>query len=137
MLADSAQAVAGKLYILGGGWSIRNAEPSPMALALKIEVPWDQSNIKHSFRLILLDADGNQIKIKTSEGEKAIEIRGNFEAGRPSGLISGTPLDIALAINFSPFPLDTSSRYVLKLYINEETFDEWSLGFSTRPPKEK
>ena len=43
LLADSAQAINGKLYILGGGWSIADPGPVVMALAMKIEVPWDQA----------------------------------------------------------------------------------------------
>ena len=41
MLADSAQAVAGKLYILGGGWSMTGPAATPSALAIKFEVPWE------------------------------------------------------------------------------------------------
>ena len=33
LLADAAQAVEGKLYILGGGWSITGPDPSPMSRA--------------------------------------------------------------------------------------------------------
>lgn len=135
LLADAAQAIGGKLYILGGGWSITGPEPAPMAIALKIEVPWDQANIKHDFRLVLLDADGNHVTTKTDKGEKNIEISGNFEAGRRAGLIPGTPLDVSLAINFPAFPLKPSSRYAWKLYINEKTEAWWSVGFSTRTPK--
>ena len=39
LLADAAQAVNGKLYILGGGWSVAGPDPTPMAIALKMEVP--------------------------------------------------------------------------------------------------
>ena len=36
LLADSAQAVEGKLYILGGGWNITGPEPSPSGIAIYI-----------------------------------------------------------------------------------------------------
>ena len=36
MLADAAQAVEGKLYILGGGWSVTGPEPSASAIAAYI-----------------------------------------------------------------------------------------------------
>ena len=58
LLADAAQAAEGKLYVLGGGWSITGPDPSPMALAIKIEVPWDQANHPHTCRLELLDSEG-------------------------------------------------------------------------------
>src|SRR5213594_576499 len=56
LLADSAQAVNGKLYILGGGWSIIGPDPAATAIAIKIDVPWDLANRSHTFRLALLDA---------------------------------------------------------------------------------
>jgi hypothetical protein len=40
LLADAAQEAAGKLYILGGGWSVTGPQMPPMAIALKIDVPW-------------------------------------------------------------------------------------------------
>jgi hypothetical protein len=39
LLADVVHAVNGTLYILGGGWSATGPDPSPSALALKIDVP--------------------------------------------------------------------------------------------------
>ena len=38
LLCDSAQVADGKLYILGGGWSMTGPDPVPSAVALKIDV---------------------------------------------------------------------------------------------------
>ena len=58
MLADSAQVADGKLfYILGGGWSI-TGPPAPSAIALLVEVPWDQTNRRLEWRFELVDSDG-------------------------------------------------------------------------------
>lgn len=132
ILADAAQAVGGKLYILGGGWSITGPTLIPSAIAIKIEVPWDQTNEEHKFRLALYDADGNVVKQEEDEEKKPIGIINTFETGRPAGLIHGTPIDVALAINIPPISLKPNSRYVWQLFINDETKDEWRLGFSTR-----
>ncbi len=70
LLADAAQAVEGKLYILGGGWSIIGPEPTPMAFAIKIEVPWTEANIRHQLRVALYDEDGQPVIIPTSAGER-------------------------------------------------------------------
>ena len=58
MLADAAQSVDNKLFILGGGWSVTGPGPTTMAIALKIEVPWDQTNRRHQWRIELVEADG-------------------------------------------------------------------------------
>ena len=37
LLADSAQVADGKLYVLGGGWSLTGPDPTPSAVAIKLE----------------------------------------------------------------------------------------------------
>jgi hypothetical protein len=134
MLADAAQAVEGKLYILGGGWSITGPEPAPSAIAVYIQVPWDRTNVQHNFRLELLDSDGQPV---TAEGpdssEEPIVIEGGFEVGRPAGLKPGTPIDVPLAVNIAPLPLPAGGRYEWRLSIDGEGSEDWSLPFSTRP----
>ncbi len=133
LLADAAQAVDGKLYILGGGWSITGPDPTPMAIALKIDVPWTEANNTHKLRLALFDEDGQPVQVPTQTGEQPFEIHSSFEVGRPPGLKSGTPLDLALAINFPPLPLRPNSRYVWRCFIDEIASEDWQVSFSTRP----
>jgi Family of unknown function (DUF6941) len=133
LLADAAQSVDGKLYILGGGWSLTGPTPTPSAVALKLEVPWDQANTKHTFDLSLLDADGNPVVVPTPQGEQAIQLGGEFEVGRPAGLIPGTPIDITMAISLGPLPLPAGSRFTWRLTIDNTAEDDWYVSFSTRP----
>jgi len=130
LLADAVQAVNGKLYVLGGGWSIAGPELAPSGLAIKIDVPWDEANKKHRFRLALLDADGRAVMVPG--GQAAVEVSGEFEAGRPAGLRPGTPLDVVLALNIGPLLLDADSRYVWRCWIDEQTREDWEVSFSTR-----
>ncbi|HEV8672685.1 MAG TPA: hypothetical protein VGX21_01455 [Methylomirabilota bacterium] len=132
LLADAVQAVNGKLYVLGGGWSIIGPEPTPSAIAMKVEVPWDEANKKHRFRLALIDADGHPVTAPTSGGDRPVEIAGEFEAGRPAGLKAGSPLDVVVALNIGPLPLQADSRYVWRCWIDEQTREDWEVGFSTR-----
>ncbi|MGZ5348429.1 MAG: DUF6941 family protein, partial [Solirubrobacterales bacterium] len=96
LLADAAQAVGGKLYILGGGWSQTGPGPVPSSIAIYIQIPWDQANDRHTLHLQLLDSDGQSVP---DESGNAVAIEGQFETGRPPGLKPGTPLDFALAMN--------------------------------------
>jgi hypothetical protein len=136
MLADSAQAVNGKLYILGGGWSITGPDPTPMAIVIKIEVPWTNANTPHELRLALFDEDERPVVVPTPTGEHAFEIHSRFEVGRPPGLKPETPLDVPMAINIGPLPLRPNSRYVWRCFIDDQSEDEWQVTFSTRPPKQ-
>ncbi len=133
LLCDSAQAVNGKLYVLGGGWNLIGPEPSPSALALQIDVPWDEANRQHHLRLTLVTDDGRPVNVPTPEGERPMEIGADFEVGRPAGHRAGTPLSVVMGINIGPLPLQPSGRYEWRCYINDRTDDDWRLGFSTRP----
>ena len=129
LLADAAQVAEGKLYILGGGWSMTGPPEVPSAIAIKIEVPWDQANRQHHFLLELFDADGQTVKM----GNDAVRIQGQFETGRPAGLAPGTPLDVPLAISIGPLSL-APGRYAWRCSVDGETHEDWEIYFTKRAP---
>jgi hypothetical protein len=121
--------VEGKLYVLGGGWSVTGPQPTPMAIALKIDVPWDQANARHVWRIQLVDADGQPVEV---EEAGAVRIEQEFELGRPAGVKPGTSLDFVLAINIPPLPLETGKQYAWTLTIDGESDEDWRLPFAVR-----
>lgn len=129
LLADSAQSVAGKLYVLGGGWSV-TAPGVPHAVALHFQVPWDQSDDVHRFRLTLLTADGATVGAETGT---PVTVEGEFQTGRPAGIKKGVPLDSTLAINIPPLQLTPDARYEWRLEVDGEMDEDWRLPFSTAP----
>ncbi len=133
LLADYAQVSDGKLTVVGGGWSRTGPDPLPFAIALLVLVPWDQANRKHVMRLELVDSDGNPVMMDGEEGEAAVVFFDDieFEVGRPAGVKPGTPLDLPLAINSAPLPLDPG-RYEWRLTIDGESDEEWRLAFTVR-----
>jgi hypothetical protein len=139
LLADYATVTEGKLTIVGGGWSITGPEPQPFGIAILIHVPWDQANTKHTLRLELLDSDGSAVTVPTEEeGDQPIVFFDDveFEVGRPPGLKPGTPLELPVAINSGPLPLETGSRYEWVLSIDGDTDVDWHLPFSVRSEDE-
>jgi hypothetical protein len=84
------------------GWSIIGSEPTPMAIAIKVEVPWEEANRVHSLQLSLISEDGHPVLVPTPVGDRPVELSMEFEVGRPLGLRAGTPLDVPLAINLGP-----------------------------------
>lgn len=134
LLADFAEAINGKLYIMGGGWSITAPAPGPMALAVKIEVPWTEANKKHQLTMELVDDDGQPVVFSPEEGAEAggVHVQGDFEVGRPPGLIPGTPIDLAVGLNIGRGPLQPSSRYTWRLFIDGYHDEDWEVSFSTR-----
>lgn len=133
LLADSAQAVGGKLYILGGGWSIAGPGPFPSAIAALIQVPWTETNVKHTFTLNIVDSDENALLVPTPFGEQAFQIKSEFEVGRPAGVKPGTPIDVPIAINLGALPFKTDTKYLWRLVIDEDTTKSADCAFYIRP----
>ncbi len=139
LLADFAQVADGKLTVVGGGWSMTGPEPMPFGIAILIRVPWDQANHRHLMRLELLDADGRPVTVTVeteddSEDEPEAVIFFDdveFEVGRPAGVKPGTPLDLPLAVNAGPMPLEPGV-YEWRLTIDGIGDEDWRLPFTVR-----
>ena len=132
MLADAAQVAGGKLYVLGGGWSVLYA-PASFAIALKIEVPWTQGEDTHELRMELLDEDGQVVL--GLEDKPLITIESTFRTGVPDGIKPGTPIDAVAAFPIPPLQLQPG-RYEWRLTIDGQGDDDWHVGItrSERPP---
>ncbi len=133
MLCDAVQAAEGKLFILGGGWSMTGPAPAPYGIAILIEVPWDRANEQIPVGLELLTEDGMPVSESGPEGDVPVRIDGQIEVGRPPGLAPGSPLVVPMAVNIGPMPLPPGSRYFWQLSINKESNGDWRLPFSIRP----
>lgn len=133
LLCDAAQAADGKLYVLGGGWSVTGPLPTPSAIALLFEVPWDQANQRHDVVLELLDQDGMPVTVAGPEGESTVRVAAELEVGRPAGLPPGSPLSATMAINVGALPLPPGGRFEWRLSVDEESDQDWRLPFSVRP----
>jgi hypothetical protein len=115
ILADSVQAVDGKLYMLGGGWDQRTSqsypEPIQLGLAISLLVPWDETNQKQSLAIAIRDSDGRDV-VPT--------INGQIEVGRPPGLRPGVTQRSLMAIN-AGFPLPAPGRYEVSVSLPDGT----------------
>ena len=132
LLADAAQEVRGKLYILGGGWSVTGPDVPPMALAIKLDVPWSDANATHEFELTLVDTDGRAVNMtESTQGTHEVRIEGSFEVGRPPGLPPGSDIDCAFTVNVGALPL-AGGRYAWQLWIDGETAEDWQRPFQVR-----
>ncbi len=92
ILADAAEVVNKKLYLMGGGWDKLIVNELPynltMAAALSILVPWTEANIIRSFA----------IEIQTADADRIAKMPGQFEVGRPPGARQGQPLRVQVAL---------------------------------------
>ncbi len=126
MLADSAQVAENKLFILGGGITVIPTTPAPLAIAVKIEIPWDRADVTHDWTLELLDADGMCVMVN----DLPVLVQGQFQIGRADHLPPGSPLPMPLAVNFSGLSLPAGQRFAWRLVIDDTTEPDWQLAFS-------
>ena len=99
ILADSAQVVGNKLYLLGGGWDRLNINRDfPVnqrcAIAVAIKIPWNETNLKHELEVEVMSEDPD-----TEEPKSLAKINGQFEVGRPVGIPAGQDQRIQMAID--------------------------------------
>jgi hypothetical protein len=110
ILADAVQAVNGKLYMLGGGWTTLHAATipttHPLGIALAFRVPWKETNEVHRLEIKIMDADGAPI-IPPMQAE--------LEMGRPPGL-RGADQTAVIAVNAAVQFTKTGS-YVVQVAI--------------------
>jgi hypothetical protein len=136
LLCDSAQVADGKLYILGGGWSVTGPMPVPSAVAVKLLVDWHELSLSHHWELFLEDADGGPVMIETPEGAQPIEMRGDFAVAQPTGVPEGSPVDVPMAVNLGPLQLVPASRYTWRFLVDGESLPGASVSFTTRAAEE-
>lgn len=101
ILADAAQVVGGKLFVLGGGWNLSGpgGSPIPMGVGLVIRVPWNETNQRHKFQVALMTEDGAPVPNPEGEG---IRVEGEFEIGRPAGIRPGSSFNAPFAVQLNP-----------------------------------
>lgn len=121
ILCDAAQAdQAGKIHMLGAGWSMTSSPTAPHAVAVLIKVPWDRANEKMHGVLTLVDSDGHPVTVQVAPGQtNQVATEFDLEVGRPPGLDPGSMIDAAMALNIGPLPLGPA-RYQWRLELGGE-----------------
>ncbi len=112
ILADKAEAIGGKLYLMGGGFDHvgMTAIPGPAQfdVAMGLLVGYNETNLKHSFELRCEDADGNLVFPSAA---------GFFEVGRPPGMSAGSE-QRALMVFRGPFTFRETGDYSWVVTVN-------------------
>lgn len=118
LLCDHAEAINGKLYIMGAAWNLLQApgQAITIALAIVVKVAWDEAEAPHELIAELLDADGERITVN----DEPVAPSGRFELGRPPGLKPGSTLNMPLAFNLTGLVLGVG-QYEWRLTIDGDT----------------
>lgn len=114
ILADAAEVVNNKLYIIGGGWenlTVNSPLPHlhPCAIAAAFRVPWNETNQQHSI----------EIAIDNQDGKELLKVEGQIEVGRPPGIPLGSAQRVQMAIKLG-LPIEQFGTYVIIARIEGE-----------------
>ena len=129
LLADAAQVVGGKLYMLGGGFDTLTAREYPVthrALSLVIVFEVGPLDRNRDLEIVtkLLDEDGR---------EMGVESKGTFRVGTPSTLPAGATSLIPLVTVFGNLQFPEPGGYVFIIEHDEQELARVPLRLQ-RPP---
>lgn len=107
ILADRAEAVNGKLYMMGGAWdryAIQNfANPIPISFALGILVPWLATNRQYTLAITIENLERQPVP--------NFNLTAGFVAGRPAHITQGETQRVTLAIPTVFFQVKEPGEY--------------------------
>jgi hypothetical protein len=115
-LADSAEVVNGKLYIVGGSFDTIYAKQlpfnyRPFAFVMKLEMSPGELDRKHVIEVQVMDADGR--RIATVGGDLVVARNSNLPPGWPQGVLN--------VMNFVGFKFDKLGDYSFEIMANGST----------------
>ncbi len=94
LLADRAEVLNGKLYMMGGAWDRRHirdiAAPVPLTIVVGVLVPWNLTNEPHRLGIRVEDEDGNPV---------LPEVEATVNVGRPVNATQGQSFRATAVIN--------------------------------------
>lgn len=110
-LADGAEAVNGKIYVMGGAVDRHMAGVFPAQLQASVAgsvlVDWGETNRTFGLMIRIVDEDENEVW--------KLEIQA--VSGRPPGAKPGQPLRTTIAIR-GPFPIQQPGAYKLVMSLD-------------------
>lgn len=118
LLADAAQSVGGKMFVLGGGWNIfRSASyPAPVQLAIAVGIGFagNEVGIRYPMKIVIADEAGVPV---------VPEMNGQIETGQLApDLPNGLAVKIPMAWNVS-FAVPHPGRYAIVVTVGSAHAD--------------
>lgn len=93
ILADRAEGINGKLYMMGGGWQelyVNDfAQPVPLSMAVGVLVPWNATNEDHTVKVWVEHEDGRRLPP---------EVSAQLNVGRPPSAVPGQSFRAIIAV---------------------------------------
>ena len=116
-VADHAEAINGKLYLQGAGWTDVPLQLGPagqpaimhFGIAASVLVGWNETNRRFPLTITIVHEDGDEI----------VKLSAQIEAGRPPGITLGTDFRSLLAVNAN-IAFQKTGRYDVRAELGDE-----------------
>ena len=118
IIADTATAAEGKLYIHGAGWDSLFVPSFPaqhpiLGIATRLRVPWEETNQPHNVEVDVVSEVGDSIL-----PEPLGSLRGTIFLGQPAHLPPGSDQALVLAFNITNLQFENPGTYSAVLRID-------------------
>lgn len=114
LLADRAEVLQGKLYVMGGLLDVFLVQTEPavisFALALAVDIPWNAANEQINIAVIFEDGDGREVA----------RVGFGMMVGRPPQLRPGTTQRVPFAIPTLTLTVPRMGEYVARTTVNDQ-----------------
>ena len=132
-LADHAEVINGKLYMMGGAWDRLHIgdidAPVALSIAIGVLVPWSLTNEPHQLQIRIEDEDGNSIH---PDGQATLNM------GRPANSTKGQSFRamtvLGLQLNLPKFGAFRVIASVAGQSEKQATFYAVDAGQTNAPP---
>jgi hypothetical protein len=129
MLADRAEVMNGKLYLMGGAWDRLHLgnidQPVPIFIAFCAVVPYTERDDDHRLTITITDPDGTQIAPPLAVG---------FKTGGPPQLERGGSQRLPFAVE-AVLKFPSYDSYTLRASIDGRTESDRTLTFWVKDPR--
>ena len=130
LIADAVQAVAGKLYVIGGGWDTLFVRSFParhptMGIGMRIRVPWSHID-EFSLSVDLADEDGTSLFQGRTLAQR-IRIR------RPPTMPAGSDMGIVRAFTLNNLAFPREGGYAFRISVDDVEVSRLRFRLRGRP----
>lgn len=131
-LADSAEAVNGKIYALGIGFSMIQTRQATfplshggLAVAVVVHVPYRMTNEKHAVTVRLVDQDGQSVPLnpggRVAEGATPMtQMNGEFSVGRPASIEPGDEQVVPMVFSLRGITFPAPDLYSVVISVKDD-----------------
>ena len=131
IVADHAEIVGGRLFLMGGGRAAFNVDKTPgvarIAVAVGVRIGWEETNRPHKVRLVAEDEDGKEL----------VRVEAAVNVGRPPDLPPGAGQLAQIASNV-PLSVQAPGSFALRVTAGEDDATAQQLipfRVTERPPQ--